>query len=97
MRISDWSSDVCSSDLDGPARLPPPAAGNQPAAGLRGDAPPGAEADRDRDARRPHLAAGAGQAGALPEHHPAPGKQSEVRRGGKARINTWNAPMPPTS
>src|SRR3546814_17020565 len=28
MRISDWSSDVCSSDLDGSAPAPPPETGN---------------------------------------------------------------------
>src|SRR3546814_12246233 len=30
MRISDWSSDVCSSDLRAPSGRPPPACGGRP-------------------------------------------------------------------
>src|SRR3546814_7730208 len=62
MRISDWSSDVCSSDLGSGAARPAGAA-DGPAAGRYGDLlldlqhPEGAEADLLR--RLPHQAGGA--------------------------------------
>src|SRR3546814_11254216 len=79
MRISDWSSDVCSSDLAAPtlpgpaarSRAPPARAGNQ-----------GADAGEDADERAAHPAAAHGLprcAFPLPASRPAPSAAQHAR------------------
>src|SRR3546814_13213695 len=79
MRISDWSSDVCSSDLAAPtlpgpaarSRAPPARAGNQ-----------GADAGEDAEERAAHPAAAQGLprcAFHLPASRPAPSAGQHAR------------------
>src|SRR3546814_11002033 len=79
MRISDWSSDVCSSDLAAPT-LPGPAARSRTAPARAGNT--GADAGEDAEERAAHPAAAQGLprcAFHLPASRPAPGAGQHAR------------------
>src|SRR3546814_12496079 len=79
MRISDWSSDVCSSDLAAPT-LHGPAARSRTAPARAGNT--GADAGEDAEERAAHPAAAQGLhrcAFHLPASRPAPGAGQHAR------------------
>src|SRR3546814_18621121 len=91
MRISDWSSDVCSSDLVvGPAVPPEPVVGLVAAGGLTtedGVAQRGQVADRGLERAVRVAEAGEGEGG--------PGVRSEERRVGKECVRTCRSRRSP--
>src|SRR3546814_4870722 len=96
MRISDWSSDVCSSDLDSPR--PAAAGASVRAAGAQAQAPRSGGGGTDFVARKQtDSAAPQPSAGALTAHDSdrsarrRPGLQSEERRERQEGVSTCSS------